>query len=525
MVCALSLGRRILLHALQAHQRFNGSAPDVAWHGQVQQRFNNSALDVYSQGQVGGDLPTDAGLATPLSVGILRDVPLRPGLVKATKIATSLEQVAARHPCWEFAWKAIWNWQAYETGAILFFAGMLCSAGGIGGGAIFVMLLLVVGGLEISDAVPLSKAIIFVGSFSSLPLTVRRALAPDPTHATLIDFNICRLVIPAALLGTYVGVLLNRMVPDWAILLVLAVVLTGMSCTVLRTTWRQFQQESRRLMRSEEASGASGRPSDESAPNSPANSELPSPSKASGKRSKLQHVLAPQDTITVLLMLVAVVGFGVFRTHAGACQRAPLELRSEVCHHPALFFLGDALEVWMRQNSRTANLATSLAFSIPLSTCLSVLVYYSRWLSTNEDWQIQTIMQYSAMAIAAGCLAGLVGIGGGLIFAPFFLVMGVDPSTTVATSSLCVMFTSASTALQFLLTDRIIMTLLVLYGSVNVVAFNLGTFFIHFLRDNFSARKSYISAVIASGVVLSTVMSVMKLISELGEATSTGGGG
>jgi uncharacterized membrane protein YfcA len=79
------------------------------------------------------------------------------------------------------------------------------------------------------------------------------------------------------------------------------------------------------------------------------------------------------------------------------------------------------------------------------------------------------------MAVVTGMLAGLVGIGGGLIFAPFLLVAGVEPSRAVATSATCVIFTSSSTTMQYIFIDRIHMALAVFYGVVNVVASYLGT--------------------------------------------------
>ena len=52
------------------------------------------------------------------------------------------------------------------------------------------------------------------------------------------------------------------------------------------------------------------------------------------------------------------------------------------------------------------------------------------------------------MAFVTGVLAGLVGIGGGLIFSPFMVWAGVNPHVAVATSTFCVIFTSTSTTLQ-----------------------------------------------------------------------------
>merc|ERR1712046_291422 len=95
------------------------------------------------------------------------------------------------------------------------------------------------------------------------------------------------------------------------------------------------------------------------------------------------------------------------------------------------------------------------------------------------------VIKYTAMASTTGCLAGLVGIGGGLIFSPYFLISGVEPAVAVATSSTCVIFTSSSTTLQYLLTDRIITSLTIVYGLVNLLASYVGTSLVHMLRIAF----------------------------------------
>merc|ERR1719199_1827333 len=111
---------------------------------------------------------------------------------------------------------------------------------------------------------------------------------------------------------------------------------------------------------------------------------------------------------------------------------------------------------------------------------------FCAWSCLQEGWRLIDALYFQTMGVITGALAGLVGIGGGLIFSPFFLFMGFEPAVAVATSSTCVIFTSSSTTMQYLLTDRIIMSLTVLYGTVNLVASYAGTSFVHLLQDKLS---------------------------------------
>ncbi|CAK0796283.1 unnamed protein product [Prorocentrum cordatum] len=149
---------------------------------------------------------------------------------------------------------------------------------------------------------------------------------------------------------------------------------------------------------------------------------------------------------------------------------------------------------------------------VPLGACTAVASCWARALVAEEGWRRADAAMYAGMACVTGCVAGLVGIGGGLIFSPFFLLMGLEPSVAVATSSTCVIFTSSSTTLQYLLTDRIIVSLSLLYGFTNLKASFVGTSFVHYLQDVHGAKKSFISMIVAAGVLISTALSVLRLI-------------
>lgn len=153
-----------------------------------------------------------------------------------------------------------------------------------------------------------------------------------------------------------------------------------------------------------------------------------------------------------------------------------------------------------------------VSFVLPLASCSLVVIYYNWFLITKENWPATESIAYSVMATLTGCLSGLVGIGGGLIFSPFFLVMGVDPSIAVATSSTCVIFTSSSTFFQYFLTDRIILSLTVIYGTLSLVASYAGTSLVHLLQDRGGGRKSYITLIVAIGVFISLILAAVKLI-------------
>jgi len=218
-----------------------------------------------------------------------------------------------------------------------------------------------------------------------------------------------------------------------------------------------------------------------------------------------------------------VVLSSVFNFQIEECQASAFSGRDEkqVCKHPLLFFLSPETLKAIAENPSMGDLLQGLGFVLPFSLCSFAIVYYTYFLVRYEGWSYADTLKFDSMAAITGCLAGLVGIGGGLIFSPFYLMMGVEPAIAVATSSTCVLFTSSSTTLQYLFTDRIIMSLTLVYGSVNLLASYQGTRFVHFLQDKFHARRSYITAVVALGVLISTVLSAIKLFSQLSSPGSS----
>lgn len=426
--------------------------------------------------------------------------------------------VITSHPFWIFDTQRIFGDEVLLCAPILFLGGLLCSAGGIGGGGVYVTLLMVVGRLAPHDAVPLSKAIVFLGSLSSLVLNLRKSAVLQSGVATkcLIDYSICRIVVPASLLGTLLGVLLNRIAADWVIVGALCAVLGGMTVAVIRTFFTQRAAEDLEDAANAAPEDSVHLPLADGAPGYGGSQALT----LSVPNKRSLGVYGRQDALAGLGLLLTVVLCGVLRAHASACaDQMHLAGAHQACHHPInTLFYRNTLEGFMIRPA-LAQAIQHFFLVVPICMCLGVMIHCSRLCIAKEGWNVREVALYQCMGVSTGCLAGLVGIGGGLIFSPFFLVLGVEPAVAVATSSTCVIFTSSSTTMQYLLTDRIITSLAATYGIVNLLASWAGTSFVHFLQDNFNTRKSYITAIVAVGVILSTVLSFVKLL----QHSSSGG--
>jgi len=439
------------------------------------------------------------------------------------------------HPFWLFEWDLIWHQEVLFCSLVLFFAGILCSAAGIGGGGIYVAVLMVTGRLTPHNAVPLSKAIVFFGSIASLVVNLHYARNESAGKKSVIDTDACRLVIPATLIGTFLGVLLNRHTSDYIIVMLLTTILGLMTGMVARTARMQAIEERER----DEAMNMAPPVADNagSTEGTAANSQEPSDGGvAAGVRNQAEEdtpllnqqpeaesaqIMVPMARKQVpnvvdagmggSLLFVVVCG-GILRFHMRACRAEVLgdPTQAGACNHPVNMIFNHRMEKWM-SDTTTSMIMQQLVWSVPIWSCIAITIHFGFVANREVGWRPRSVVTYQVVSILTGLLAGLVGVGGGLILSPFFLLTGMEPAVAVGTSATCVLFTSSSTTIQYIFTDRIIMSLALVYGIVCLVASFTGTALVHHIQDKFD-RKSYITTIVAVGVAISAMLSVVKFV-------------
>jgi len=64
-------------------------------------------------------------------------------------------------------------------------------------------------------------------------------------------------------------------------------------------------------------------------------------------------------------------------------------------------------------------------------------------------WDASKLRFYSTFTFVAGIVAGLIGIGGGMVLGPLMLILGVHPRVSSATTATMIVLTSSSVAIMF----------------------------------------------------------------------------
>lgn len=309
---------------------------------------------------------------------------------------------------------------------------------------------------------------------------------------SLIDWTIVLLTVPLALMGTLLGVFVNQIVSDSIIVLLLLAVLMYMTLSSCWKFYSAWQKEK---------------------------SSTGSTSQLTGKTTVDRHA-THQDILVNTLLLVCVIVCGVCRAHMGYCaymvqQRfVDRDAVHEVCNHPFLHFF--PMGMLERSVSSESSILAGETVLLAVPICCCFIVWFMEATSAiNKDVKPLRVFIFSAVALGTGILAGLVGVGGGLVFSPFFLLMGFDPFTTVASSSTCVLFTSTSTAMQYLFADRVELSLLIIYGSVGCCGAYLGTYFVTNVMSKLGRGRLALMGIVALAVSISTMLAGVQLVEGL----------
>mmetsp|Transcript_13773 Transcript_13773/g.37210 ORF Transcript_13773/g.37210 Transcript_13773/m.37210 type:complete len:806 (+) Transcript_13773:143-2560(+) len=127
-------------------------------------------------------------------------------------------------------------------------------------------------------------------------------------------------------------------------------------------------------------------------------------------------------------------------------------------HHPSHSVVGQELSVPLlsqedgevrdseqqQQQQQQQLLVTGKAPSPSTHTAVSLPQPPAQPIKPEIEWTPKTTLQYPAMCSAAGVVAGVCGVGGGIIKGPLMLALGVRPEVATASSATMILATSLS---------------------------------------------------------------------------------
>lgn len=323
-------------------------------------------------------------------------------------------------------------WRVVLGVVLITFGAVGAAGGGIGGGGLYVPLLLMVIGLDAKEAVPISQACILGAALAHFILNVpkRHPLFNKP----VVDYSALLTLEPMLLAGAIFGVLANDILPSPIILTILMVVLAA---GTLRTGMR-----ARRVTRNE-------RERAEKRAKAIAGGETV---QAVAKRPAPLEEIPWNHLGWVALLWIIVSVFVVVRgstpgdkSLVGVMYCSPawwaLCLAIPAVTGGFTLFLGGKSIKAQQSDNASATVAKQGAGGMD---------DYK-----EVEWSWKKVFSFMAIAFTTGLLAGCLGIGGGLVLSPLLLELGFYPAVASAISGMAVLVTSSSALLLYALSGKV----------------------------------------------------------------------
>lgn len=342
--------------------------------------------------------------------------------------------------------------------ALIMVLGSLAAGAGIGGGGLFVPIYWLILGVGPKAAVPLSGATILGGAIGNF-VSIGWQKHPK-ANRPLIDYEAAVFTQPGELMGVVFGVLLNIILPKIAIVVLLATVLSYNSVRTLRKGLRTRAKETAafeeaRKVHLDAPLCGEARGTDEleggKLKDSTSGLELSSmDAKEKVEASaELQAVLADEATqfpIWVYATLIPMTAFLVVykilsRTVFNQCAKWNLESR------------GGEPKGWAKG-------IFWLFYWTPVPVFSTFWIIIAKIVKKRSDrrrncpgyvplendlvWDEKFMAKFPAYALGAGCAAGLLGIGGGMILGPIFMAVDMEPRCATSASAFSILWTAGS---------------------------------------------------------------------------------
>ncbi|XP_028805324.1 sulfite exporter TauE/SafE family protein 5 [Neltuma alba] len=318
------------------------------------------------------------------------------------------------------------------AGILSFIASSISSAGGIGGGGIFIPILTIIAGLDLKTASSLSAFMVTGGSAANVLCN----LCPIFGGKTLTDYDIALLSEPCMLLGVSVGVICNLVFPEWLITILFAVFLAWSTAKTCRSGVMFWKTESEEISRKNIVGFGEV---DEKGTVQENNGDLKSfKEPLLGYRHQENSRLELPWLKLGLLLLIWLSFFFLYLLRGNKYGQSIIPM--EPC---------------------------GVVYWIISSVQVPLAVIFTYWIvSRKESHQDQHLISqgqdltvngpsdkliFPLMALLAGVLGGVFGIGGGMLISPLLLQVGIAPEVTAATCSFMVFFSSTMSASQYLL--------------------------------------------------------------------------
>ena len=356
----------------------------------------------------------------------------------------------------------------------------MSNASGLGGGLLFIPVLLLIMNFYPHEAIPISKIVIFAGAITSF---IQNTKVKRPgRNSKALNYNLVIVNAPNLLLGTILGVTLNKILPNSLILFLLCMLLFFYSFKTFKTFLKIYREENSGELHS--MSSQFNTISQRSV-NNDINQQEERP--VEFEIYKDRFLLRWDKLKYIIIPFLIMAGLSILR-------------ESEIVSKCSAIY-------WILMFSF---LAIVLIYDYFIYNHIQTEYSYRKIIGFPYDdrdlnWTNQTIIKLCFIGFLAGFIAGVIGIGGGVVLGPILLDLGVHPIVGTVTTNMLVLITSSSTTFQFILFKM----LNIEYGIICIIFSALGSYCGTYLVNTYvkkTGKQSFIVLVLFCVVIISAIV-------------------
>lgn len=291
----------------------------------------------------------------------------------------------------------------------------------------------------------------------------------------VIDYNMALFLAPMEMAGAVLGVIIQRVFPNWLFLCFAAVVLGFTAYKTFKKFFDAYakdkaakderieltRRESQKIFESQkkleglkvslvDGEGATSEAVDDvegNADTKEANvAEEDDPKELEQRRKFLEEDSRqyPFEKISYLILLW--IGLTVITFLKGG--KGVDSVVGITCQDAGFYVLVAAQFLW------TLGFAAVFGYKNVTDVNERAAVNYP-FNETDVMWDLKKLQFYSFFTFVAGIVAGLIGIGGGMVLGPLMIVMGINPRVSTATTATMILLTSSSVAVMFVMSGLV----------------------------------------------------------------------
>ncbi|GAV64473.1 LOW QUALITY PROTEIN: TauE domain-containing protein, partial [Cephalotus follicularis] len=362
---------------------------------------------------------------------------------KVSRILQQNGHGSYRHvwPEMRFGWRIV-------MGSLIGFFGAACgSAGGAGGGGIFVSMLSLIIGFDAKSAAAMSKCMVTGITVAAAYYNIK--LRHPTLERPIIDYDLALLFQPMLVLGISLGVTCSVLFAEWMVsvlLIILLFVISTMSFLKGVDTWKKETIKIKELVMKRSNWNVKLKTSKITVKQKPKNLK--------GQRIYLYNQVSIIENVNwkdlglLVSVWIAILALQIAKNYTTTCSVL----------YCVLVFLQIPVTVGvsgyeayrlLKGRRKIASMGEAVA-----------------------DWRVPQLVFYCFCGLMAGVLGGLLGLGGGSILSPLFLEMGIPPLVSAATASLAMLFSATLSVIEFYLLKRFpVPYALYLFGVATIAAF------------------------------------------------------